>query len=222
MVQYRSWFLRPWRLKIWLSVHSSLLFWRMPSGAVGISREGEEMISDVDKDALTGKPQRYVHDAGEYYTVSCPWCTDTRKRLYINHRWGLKDPETGSLNLHLAHCFNEGCSAARPVLELYRIDSPFTHELGEDVIKSAHRTVSAPVVQWPGRRTRIKELFPNHPARLYLRPGLRRRAPVHQARCLLLHRSVGRISVGPGPHHHSDFHERRVEGMAGSFCRRAR
>lgn len=138
---------------------------------VAIGNEGEEMLGSVDKDAYTGKLQRQVHHGGEYYRVNCPFCNDTRQRLWISHRWGQRDPETGSLNLHLAICYNE--SDCLQVLgrsrELYRlVYSQFTHELGEDVLKPAHRAEPARVAHWPGRRVRIDELLPNHPARKYL------------------------------------------------------
>lgn len=37
--------------------------------------------------------------SGEHYRVCCPWCNDTRFRLYINHRW--------FENKFMANCFNE-------------------------------------------------------------------------------------------------------------------
>lgn len=46
---------------------------------------------------------------GEEYLVCCPFCSDTRSRLSINHRWGLRDLTTGTNNLWLATCYNEGC-----------------------------------------------------------------------------------------------------------------
>lgn len=46
--------------------------------------------------------------------MNCPWCLDTRQRLYINHQWGEPDPVTGGKKLHLAHCFNEGCVDSYP------------------------------------------------------------------------------------------------------------
>lgn len=49
------------------------------------------------------------HGSGEEYRVNCPFCTDTRRRLSINHRWGLFDRQSRSRNLWLAQCFNEQC-----------------------------------------------------------------------------------------------------------------
>jgi hypothetical protein len=48
---------------------------------------------------------------GEYYRINCPWCGDTRHRLYISHLWGVPNEITNSKHLWLAHCFNEDCLA---------------------------------------------------------------------------------------------------------------
>ena len=47
--------------------------------------------------------------AGEYYVLSCPFCNDTRGRLWVNHRWGVYDQGTRTRNLWLAVCYNEHC-----------------------------------------------------------------------------------------------------------------
>ena len=46
---------------------------------------------------------------GEEYRVSCPLCSDTRFRLYINHRWGVFDGTSATRNLWLVNCWNENC-----------------------------------------------------------------------------------------------------------------
>lgn len=46
---------------------------------------------------------------GEYYRANCPFCRDTRKRLWISYLWGEMDPKTGKKMMHLATCFNEEC-----------------------------------------------------------------------------------------------------------------
>ena len=53
-----------------------------------------------------------IDDGGEYYAVNCPFCQDTRHRLWVCHAWG------GSIELHgihyqiskgAVHCYNELC-----------------------------------------------------------------------------------------------------------------
>jgi hypothetical protein len=57
-----------------------------------------------------------VIDSGEEYRVDCPLCSDTAKKLYINHTWGVRDNQTGSFNrwsLQCFHCHFEHDYAAR-------------------------------------------------------------------------------------------------------------
>jgi len=57
-------------------------------GKVLISREGRE-----DED----------------YRVCCPFCSDTRHRLYISCKWGVYDPATGCNDIGRLQCYNEHC-----------------------------------------------------------------------------------------------------------------
>lgn len=54
---------------------------------------------------------RYEPDvAGEYYRINCPYCNDTRQRLWVNHMYGQPDPaNAGRRLLWLAVCYNEQC-----------------------------------------------------------------------------------------------------------------
>jgi hypothetical protein len=47
---------------------------------------------------------------GEYYTVDCPFCLDSRKRLWVSCAWGFTAFGSRPLT-KLAHCFNENCLA---------------------------------------------------------------------------------------------------------------
>ena len=76
---------------------------------------------------------------GEYYRINCPYCSDTRQRLWISYRWAEVDPRTRSELLHLAICFNEDC-----------IDS---YEVRQDLFER--------VYPWPYRRR--TEPKPNEP-----------------------------------------------------------
>lgn len=66
-----------------------------------------------------GKPKAEV-EGGEYYRVSCKFCSDTRKRLWFNYRWGVRDPKSGSDMLHLVTCYNERCVDSRRQQERLR------------------------------------------------------------------------------------------------------
>ena len=66
--------------------------------------------------------------SGEYYRVSCPHCSDIRQRLWINHMWGVRDPETRDDHLYLINCFNDGCFNTRERQEkLYDELFPFNY-----------------------------------------------------------------------------------------------
>lgn len=136
-------------------------------GNVVIANEGEEM--DFCYVMENGKPSISISSPGEYYRINCGYCSDTRKRLWINHRWGLRD-EKGRLNLFLAICYNDGClSEPGRAWQLYQtVFTEFTHDLDDSVHKN-HRAASIETKpEWPGRRIMLGEVWPNHPARLYL------------------------------------------------------
>lgn len=81
-------------------------------GEVRIAKEGESMAYKFVKDPLTGKTRLHVISGGEDYKVCCPFCSDTRFRLEISHRWGTKDPVTGNeFGRHLMRCYNDNCPA---------------------------------------------------------------------------------------------------------------
>lgn len=48
---------------------------------------------------------------GEEFRIDCPFCLDTKQRLYLNHLWGTVDSLTNSRILWLAQCFNESCTS---------------------------------------------------------------------------------------------------------------
>lgn len=84
-------------------------------GSVRISNQGVPTMIDHRPDWLQrcGRLKAEVVERGETYVVSCPFCSDTRGRLYVCHRWAVRDEKTGDDMLHLARCFNEGCLATR-------------------------------------------------------------------------------------------------------------
>lgn len=53
-----------------------------------------------------GRKKAVEIQSGEYYQINCPYCKESRQRLYLNHQWGEIDLQTGRRNLHLAYCFN--------------------------------------------------------------------------------------------------------------------
>lgn len=139
-------------------------------GSVKVSNEGESMIAAYRPDLLSNKLRLHITHPGEYYQVSCPRCTDTRHRLYINHRWGIKD-ENGHTNLWLAVCFNEDCYS-----DFHRRVDLFEDVGGMDMGELSHakprrgKVISeeARKVTLPGPLIRLDELPDDHPACAYL------------------------------------------------------
>lgn len=139
-------------------------------GRVRIANEGEAMQALVQREALSGKKRLYVQSPGEYYCVACPHCGDTRQRLWINHLWGYRHPETKDRNLWLCHCYNDGClnSYGRQKVLYDEVFSDFDHE-SRDIVLPGTKLPAGPVqAAWPGSMRRINELDHNHPARRYL------------------------------------------------------
>jgi hypothetical protein len=95
-----------------MSVLNPELFATLKSafGAVRVANEGMEMTGAYVS-GLAGKGRFVPAESGEYYRVNCPFCSDTRHRLYVNHRWGVRDENTGGRFRWAAHCFNEDCLA---------------------------------------------------------------------------------------------------------------
>lgn len=120
-----------------------------------------------------GKPGRSLRQGGEEYRVNCPRCSDTRKRLYINHAWGVWDAETESDNLWLVNCYNEGCfdsfAARKQLYDSLYLLQPRVAAKQLRPGKVQPRTVHEQSP--PGPTIRIDELAerdPRHPAVVFL------------------------------------------------------
>lgn len=119
---------------------------------------------------------RRVRASGEEYKVNCPFCTDQRKRLYINHRWGVFDADTRSRNLFLCQCFNEQCVDSyerQKQLAMWVFSSAAErNRRGEMDVRPGTKTPTQVCeVTPPGlliRLDQLKEHHPNHPALVYL------------------------------------------------------
>jgi len=85
-------------------------------GTVDVRNEGQtasrnDGFFDTFGTAHDPAPHRAADPApafrsGETYRVPCPFCDDPGEPLFVNHRWGGPDPETGRPDLRLAECLN--------------------------------------------------------------------------------------------------------------------
>lgn len=148
----------------------------LEGGVRRVVKEGElAVLKDVTNIRTR---QRYTQRlaGGEEYVTNCPFCGDTRGRLYINYRYGTVE-EDGAENCHLAICFNESClqnednrDALHDKLCCYLLSArnrPLTSNAKQGGVVS--REGQLRTVPLPGRILPLSELRPDHYAVKYLR-----------------------------------------------------
>lgn len=122
-------------------------------------------------------PSRYrflLPEGGQRYRVNCPFCQDTRSRLYIHYLWGQRDTQPdGSLtrNLHLAVCYNEDCLNAGDnrwnlFKRVYTVNRPLLSATTLGGVQL--RTPTLQAASWPGRCLSLHDLPADHDAKIYL------------------------------------------------------
>lgn len=106
---------------------------------------------------------------GEYYRVCCPYCDDTRHKLWINHRYGADIENGRRTHTHLAVCYKNNCTAhggRRDQLEA------FIFGMGKNFRRAPIKTVVAsytPVkIEPPGVILPLPSLPEEHPAIQYI------------------------------------------------------
>lgn len=139
-------------------------------GQVTIANEGQGFHGHVLPTA-DGRQSLQVRAAGEYYRVCCPWCHDTRKRLWINHYYGQMGPDNRPL-IHLAHCFNDDCLASwerRKALADRLLGMPNARERREPApLNPASDDGPTAAFEPPGDVQPLASLPPSHPAVRYM------------------------------------------------------
>lgn len=146
-------------------------------GQVEIAKRGESFSGHYYNDGSRLKLN--VQASGEYYRVNCPFChlrkanaVDTRKRLWINHLWGVPN-EVGGSHWHLAHCFNEGCLEDPRFLQQLRtlIYADFNlHQRKQlQILPGKPAAPMTEQVDWPGDCLPLHTLQADHPAVQWLR-----------------------------------------------------
>ena len=143
--------------------------------SVKVSNQGVAQIAKYAKQVHHGSnsgKEWFLNliEPGEYYQVCCPYCNDTRHRLYFNHRWGVRDEE-GFINLWMAICYNENClhdyERRRDLYE--ELTANRGSKLETAVIKpGVEIDPSKVVMDWPGPVTRVDKLPRGHKAVQYL------------------------------------------------------
>ena len=145
-------------------------------GSVIIANQGVPMVTSPVRSLLTGKLRHAIVTAGESYRVSCPFCGDTKHRLWIGYYYGQPNSD-GENSTWLANCFhNEGACLSdwsrRKELE-YKI-------FGFRNRRDRQQAVPISTGNWqlveelaaatsPGDVTLLSQLPADHPAKIYLR-----------------------------------------------------
>lgn len=134
---------------------------------VRIQNQGESQQRQLGYDPKTNTHKATVQYSGEYYIVCCPFCNDTRFRLYINHRFGVPD-EFGRPEIYLANCFNEKCLEDYEKRE--KLHDLLRGQYTLDPVIKPGKVVDASqfTANWPGKVTRVDKLSPDHKATAYL------------------------------------------------------
>lgn len=143
---------------------------------VRIAHEGDAMtkqyVVNYDVDPPRLKLATPEHGCGEYYRVNCPYCYDTRGRLWINHLWGVWDPIVQSYNLWLGVCYNQMCLQDPDVRQdlFKRIYSFKNVDQRSDPIEILPGKIEEPLreVTYPGDWILLKDLNRDHRAVQYL------------------------------------------------------
>lgn len=140
-------------------------------GVHGISDEGAEMHAEYRADR-DGRMVMDVISAGEYYRVACPLCNDTRGRLWINYRWGVRDPITGDRNYFLAHCYNENClSEPGAIAQLRALTTQYIRraKAGRVTLNPGKKFDPSKPIEMPSDCEPLDTLPDDHPAIRYLK-----------------------------------------------------
>lgn len=139
-------------------------------GSVIVVNAGREAI-ELPVTTLHGT--RIQYKLGEYYTVNCPWCGDTRHRLYVSYLWGMFDPEAKSKHKNLVYCQSgRRCYQDQParIDQLdYEVYGAMPHQIRtvENISKGV-AYANPDLVDPPGAVIALRDLPRNHPAVQYL------------------------------------------------------
>ncbi len=85
----------------------SLEIYNAGMGCVEVAVRDPQARRDSNKKGARTK----VMDAGEEYRFNCPFCGDTRQRMYVSHLWGVPDKDGNGQNLWRINCWNEKCNS---------------------------------------------------------------------------------------------------------------
>ena len=141
-------------------------------GSVLIANEGVPMTGTYTRDE-TGRLRFRVGSAGEYYRVRCCFCGDTKGKLWINHRWGVRDSVTKTRHRWAAICHRRDClREEKNRNELIRMVAGYARRAGAGgvAVPPVHQAdLTPPQVPLPDDFVWLDQLPWWHSAHAYLR-----------------------------------------------------
>ena len=142
-------------------------------GSVVIANQGESMAHISAWDAGRRSYYTQVMHSGEYYRVNCPFCNDTKHRLWVNHMYNQPDASGRSMRF-LATCYNEDCLSDFENWRRFN-DALYGFRNAADRRRQPFYVRAGTVIetnpgpaQMPGRCEPISSLYPEHPAVRYM------------------------------------------------------
>jgi hypothetical protein len=144
-------------------------------GCVLVANAGEAMTAMWSRDAR-GYPSLIVSHWGETYRINCPFCRDTRRRLWIPYQFG-QVLNSGRIANSYGVCFNEDCLRdpehrewlSEQLLGVTNAaamrDKYAAPQIDRD--RGAITAFRLTPTDWPGPCQRITELPGDHPAVQY-------------------------------------------------------
>lgn len=137
-------------------------------GTVKLANEGQRIqFSKARVLSMNNRVVETIISQGEQYRVCCPYCADTRYRLYVSYLWNTPGEDGRKIGKFKLFCHNENCPMENfeEELKLYMLDSRVTApQAGE--FKTL--TPLAPVAL-PGACVSLRDLDLKHPAIEYVR-----------------------------------------------------
>ena len=144
-----------------------------------VAKRGEQRIAHYVPDPQhAGRIREKVTKWGEQYNFDCPFCGDTRGRLFVSYKYGLPDAN-GRPNYTLFSCKNDTqCHTLTGVRDRFEAMAAIPVGYRAQVqagIAAAHASVETPVptaertFALPDHTTPLSDLPNDHPAITYLR-----------------------------------------------------
>ena len=110
-----------------------------------------------------GGPYIDETSCGEYYAVCCPFCNDTKNRLWINNAWMTLNKVTNERMYWLAYCYNEACSLKGLSQMVFRGAQLPDKPVPADI----NAVIQREPLEFPTDVVKLKDLPEYHPAYSY-------------------------------------------------------